>query len=99
MLFCAHANFKSNITRKCLIATLLLHFKKATSLKSFCIVCTKVYPKFKDAATLLGLLKDNSEWQAALQEADAFHILYQLRSLFSYDLSFLLPGKLTSSFG
>lgn len=62
---------------------LLLNIVKGpTSFEDIRTVNGRVYPTYKDACYVLGLLNDDKEWHEAIQEASHWAMPYQLRELF-----------------
>ena len=78
-------------------------------LNSYAYVNAYVPPKFKEACILQNLQQDDTEWQRTKEEASAFQMPVQIRSLFATICTFCEPsifdgyskltgGKLLSNF-
>ena len=65
------------------LRTLLLHRPGATSFEDLRTVNGKTEDSFQEACKVMGLLADDTEWDAALTEASAFQMPKQLRALFA----------------
>lgn len=70
---------------------LLNTIKGPKSFESLRPVRGQVHPTFKSACNALGLLQDDNEWYACLEEAAVSHMPSQLRSLFAIILIFCAP--------
>ncbi len=75
------------------LRTLLLHRKGATCFEDLKKVdgYDDPFPTFKGAASALGLLASDDEWNQCLQEATSFQSEYQLRDLFVHILVNCVP--------
>lgn len=62
---------------------LLLHIQGPTSFESLRTVDGHVVPTFKEACILHNLLADDTEWDRVMEEATAFQMPSQLRSIFA----------------
>ncbi|XP_041767699.1 uncharacterized protein LOC121591369 [Anopheles merus] len=76
----------SQMERYCL-RLMLCYRKGSTSFEDLRTVDGIVYASYHEAATMAGLLKDDHEWDRAMQEAVSFHMPSQLRNLFAIILS------------
>ena len=62
---------------------LLLHVPGATSYEALRTINGETVATFKEACTLLNLLKDDTEYDKAMAEAEGFSMPHQLRDLFA----------------
>ena len=72
---------------------LLNHVRGPTSYESLRTVDGVVCATFRDACARMGLLQDDAEWDAALDEASAYQMARQLRLFFAIILLHCSPGK------
>jgi hypothetical protein len=70
-------------SEKYCLRLLLLHVAGPTSYEDLPTVNGNILPTFKEACILRNLLTDDVEWDHAMEEASAFQMPSQLRSLFA----------------
>lgn len=75
------------------LRTLLTMVKGATSFEDLRTVNGILYPTFRDACMMRGLLEDDSEWRLCLQDAVVFQTGYRLRQLFATILLHCSPHQ------
>ena len=69
---------------ECFYLRLLLHTVRGpTSFQDLRTVCGKVCASFKEACQILGLLEDDTHWDATMTEASASQSAFQVRQLFA----------------
>ena len=73
------------------LRTLLIHVKGATSFDDLKTINGYMCSTFKEACILLGLLKDDTEWNVCLHEASQIKTGQQLRHLFAMILLYCQP--------
>ncbi len=77
---------------------LLLHCRGATSFESLKTIDGHEHGTFKEAARAIGLLEDDREHRACLQEAQLMNMPYQMRQLFATLIVFQTPSDIKSLF-
>ena len=73
------------------LRTLLTYIKGATSFDDLKTINGYICSTFKEACILLGLLKDDTEWNACLHEASQIKAGQQLHHLFAMILLYCQP--------
>lgn len=79
------------VGEKYYLRLLLTHVPGARDWDDFKNVCQPPAATFRDAATVLGLLEDDLEWDRCLEEAVTYQMPRQLRHLFATILMFNQP--------
>ena len=79
---------------KYFLRVLLHHVQGAGTFEQLRTVDGAMCPTFRDACVKRGLLQDDAEWKACLQEASETQNAWQMRSLFCILLEYNSPSRL-----